>query len=319
MMRERLAITGAFLIVLAVGVTAIILWCRGQEGPASGEPAPSPPCAHPSGPKSPPPRPAPAPLDRERYAWGPGADAEPLSARIPPPVGYRRVPAPVDGFAFWLRSLPLRPGRPLVRLYDGSVKRNQGAHHAVVDIDPGRRDLQQCADAVIRLRAEYLWQRGRPDAIDFHFTSGDLARWCDWRGGSRPRIRGNRVTWSQAAAADSSRKNFRRYLDTVFTYAGTRSLANELEPVRDPSRAQAGDVFIQGGSPGHAVLVVDAAENDSGHRVLLLAQSYMPAQDVHILVNPDSPALSPWYPARRSGELATPEWRFRHEDLRRFR
>ena len=50
---------------------------------------------------------------------------------------------------------------------------------------------------------------------------------------------------------------------------------------------QIGDVFIKGGFPGHAVVVLDMAENDrTGQRVFLLAQSYMPAQDIHIMKNP---------------------------------
>ena len=44
---------------------------------------------------------------------------------------------------------------------------------------------------------------------------------------------------------------------------------------------QIGDVLIQGGSPGHAVIVVDMAENPAtGEKLYLLAQSYMPAQDI---------------------------------------
>jgi hypothetical protein len=103
----------------------------------------------------------------------------------------------------------------------------------------------------------------------------------------------------------------------VFTYAGSASLAAELVAVADPAEIRPGDVFIQGGFPGHAVLVTDVAEDSAGERILLLLQSYMPAQDIHVLTNPSSP-ISPWYSARKEGVLQTPEWTFRYSDLRRF-
>jgi hypothetical protein len=77
-------------------------------------------------------------------------EAESLERRIAPPRGYVRKPAAPGSFAAWLRGLPLKPGRPAVRLHSGDRKWNQEAHHAVVDIDCGAEDLQQCADAVIR-------------------------------------------------------------------------------------------------------------------------------------------------------------------------
>jgi hypothetical protein len=46
-----------------------------------------------------------------------------------------------------------------------------------------------------------------------------------------------------------------------------------------------GHVLIQGGSPGHAVLLVDAA----GERLYLPAQSTMPARDIHRLKNRERP------------------------------
>jgi hypothetical protein len=240
-----------------------------------------------------------------------------LAARIPPPPGFERIPLGKGSFGAWLRELPLRPGRSEVLLHDGRRKRNQNAHFAVVDLDVGEADLQQCADAVIRLRAEYLFAGPCRDEIQFDFTSGDPARWKDWRAGQRPRVQGDRVSWHPTAPADASYANFRRYLDSVFTYAGTVSLQRELTPVEDPADPEPGDVLIQGGFPGHAVIVVDVAQNRAEDRVFLLAQSFMPAQDIHVLKSFEE--YDPWYRAKSGGILRTPEWEFRFEDLRRFR
>ena len=254
-----------------------------------------------------------------RYPW---LESEPdptqgLSARIPPPEGYERVEVEAGSFAAWLRQLPLLPGRPDVMLHDGGRKGRQDVHEAVVDIDVGTRDLQQCADAVIRLRAEYLFSAGRFDEITFDFTSGDAARYARYRDGWRASISGNSVTWNQTAARDASHAAFRRYMDLVFTYAGTASLEKELRSVSTPAQVQPGDVFIQGGFPGHAVIVLDVARTEAGRTVFLLAQSYMPAQQIHVLRNPGSD-LGPWYPVEFGSTLVTPEWRFEAGDLARF-
>jgi len=241
-----------------------------------------------------------------------------LSARIAPPEGYERAEVEAGSFAAWLRELPLLPGRPEVKLHDGRRKGRQDVHEAVVDIDVGTADLQQCADAVIRLRAEYLYANGRADDVAFDFTSGDEARWDRHRQGWRAVINGNQVSWRQSAAADDSRAAFRRYLDLVFTYAGTYSLSQELKAVADPADVRAGDVFIQGGFPGHAVLVVDVAQDPTtGRKAFLLVQSYMPAQQIHVLRNPGG-TMGAWYPADFGGTLRTPEWTFGAGDLERF-
>ena len=80
-----------------------------------------------------------------------------------------------------------------------------------------------------------------------------------------------------------------------------------------------GDVFIQGGFPGHAILVVDLAISETTGRIaIMLAQSYMPAQDIHILLNPASRRKQPWYIAGDDDTLYTPEWTFEWTDLKRF-
>jgi hypothetical protein len=84
-------------------------------------------------------------------------------------------------------------------------------------------------------------------------------------------------------------------------------------------KMEIGHVFIQKGVPfGHAVVVVDMAENPTtGQKVYLLAQSYMPAQEIQVLVNPNNATLSPWYELKNES-LQTPEWDFKPTDLRRF-
>jgi len=187
-----------------------------------------------------------------------------------------------------------------------------------VDIDVGKRDLQQCADAVMRLRAEYFYSIADFDAIHFNFTSGHKAEYKKWVDGYRPRVKGNRVRWAKSSKRNSSYPGFRRYLNVVFSYAGSYSLSQELHKVSDVSLMKIGDVFIQGGFPGHAILVADMAVNGSGKKLFLLVQSYMPAQEIHVLNNPVDSSLTPWYKLDFGEILYTPEWTFTKNDLKRF-
>ena len=246
-------------------------------------------------------------------------NSEAVAIRIPVPDGYRRIVADPVSFADWLRHLPLKEGSPPVYLYNGRKKPNQSAHFAVVDIDVGAKNLQQCADAVIRLRAEYLYSVGDYERIHFNFTSGDKADFTEWTEGYRPVVNGNRVTWIKSGVEEHSYENFKKYLERVFIYAGSYSLSRELQGIQDVNEMKIGDVFIQGGFPGHAVIVVDMAVNEgTGKKLFLLAQSYMPAQDIHILKNPANSRLSPWYELDFGEALNTPEWTFGKSDLKRF-
>ena len=95
-------------------------------------------------------------------------------------------------------------------------------------------------------------------------------------------------------------------------------MSQELHKVSDISLMKIGDVFIQGGFPGHAILVVDMAVNGSGKKLFLLVQSYMPAQEIHVLNNPVDSDSSPWYKLDFGEILYTPEWTFTRNDLKRF-
>lgn len=241
-----------------------------------------------------------------------------LQERIKVPEGFERVKVEDDSFAFYLRNLPLKAHDAKVLYYNGSVKNND-IHAAVIDIDVGSRDLQQCADAVMRLRAEYLYNKGEYDKIHFNFTNGFKADYSKWMQGYRIEVSQNKTSWVKKTESSRDYAAFRKYLDIVFAYAGTLSLSQELEPV-PVKEMKIGDVFIKGGSPGHAVIVVDMAENkEIGEKIFLLAQSYMPAQDIHVLKNMQSEGLSPWYTLNFEDKLLTPEWTFEKESLKRFK
>jgi hypothetical protein len=108
-------------------------------------------------------------------------------------------------------------------------------------------------------------------------------------------------------------------MEMVFQFAGTLSLSKELKPV-SPEDVQIGDILIQGGSPGHAVMVVDMVIHpETKEKLFLLAQSYMPAQETQVLRNPIDYLSSPWFYFDSSDVLDTPEWTFYKGDLKRFR
>jgi hypothetical protein len=270
----------------------------------------------------------------------------PTIGTIPLPAGYTRVPAEKNSFAAWLRMLPLKKNRT-VYLYNGSPKTNQEAQFAVLDvsvndpaIQPGAapapaapgiprkpQDLQQCADAVMRLRAEFLYGLGDFARIDFYTGQGTRLNFAEWLQGRRYSISGGRLIAFSATATklditpNGLRKIFGEYLQTVFTYCGTLSLEKQLDPVSSQnhlssqSYMEIGDILIHGGSPGHAMLVIDMASNQAGQKIYMLSQGYMPAQDIHIVRNLYNDALSPWY-LLEDKTIYTPEYTFEPWQLR---
>ncbi len=242
-----------------------------------------------------------------------------LAERISAPPGYTRVEAKEGSFADWLRHIKLKPHGSKVKTYRGREKFYQNKHVAVINMDTGSRGLQQCADCILRLRAEYLWEQKRFSDLSFKFTSGDESRWTRWREGWRPVISGNHVSWAKTGRAKADYAAFRDWLENVFRYAGTISISRDFPRVKKLKDIKAGDFFVEAGSPGHAVMVMDIAVNETtGKKIMLLAQGFMPAQDMHILLNPVDYKLSPWFECEFGTVLNTPDWDFKPEHLRRL-
>ena len=240
-----------------------------------------------------------------------------IETRILPPSGYVRPEAETGSLLEYLRTFPVKEDGSQVLLYDGSEKWNQDAHAAVLKLPIENADLQQCADSIMRMYAEYFLDTVQEDRISFHFTNGFEAPYTKWRDGYRIKVDGNQVSWVQSAGYDDSYETFVKYMRIIFTYAGTLSMDAEAEPIT-AEELQPGDVFLKGGSPGHVVMVVDLCENEQGQKAFLLAQGYMPAQEFHILKNPAS-ETDPWYYEDEiKYPFSTPEYVFEEGSLQRL-
>ena len=212
--------------------------------------------------------------------------ADNVHTRFKPSAGYTRVAVAPGSFGAYLQSLTLKPAGTHTKTYTGSIARTDLYTAAVIDMSIGSQDLQQCADAVMRLRAEYLYQQKTYKAIAFNFTSGFKCDYIHYADGYRYA----NERWVLKGKKDYSYPNFLRYMNLVFSYAGTLSLQKELKPVTNPNDIKAGDVFIKGGSPGHCFIVMDVTEDSAHKKQFLLAQSFMPAQNIQVLEDG-----SPWF------------------------
>lgn len=216
-------------------------------------------------------------------------------ADIPVPVGFKRTETSIYGK--WIRDIKLSDDNT-VYYYNGAKKNNQNIHVAVLDFDIGDRDLQQCADACMRIRAEYLFKNKEYDKIKFLLANGK---------------------WVGFASYTTKRdyQSFRGFMNYVYSFANTALLKKQLTRIEDNNEVKIGDVFIQSGNPyGHAITVMDVCEDDKGNEMMILSQSYMPAQSIEVLKNKKT--HSAWFPVNFGEELHTPEWIFTKNDLHRF-
>ncbi|MBO5615170.1 MAG: hypothetical protein J5932_03480 [Prevotella sp.] len=193
---------------------------------------------------------------------------------IPVPNGYERVIGTDAAYSQFLRDLPLKPKGSKVKLYTGGDAFFQSVNYAVLDI-PMLSNAEQCADACMRLRAEYLHKTHQYSLIHFQDVNGHTLR---YNGGA-------------------SRKALDKYLKNLYGVANTYSLNREM-PVRPLSEMQPGDVFVypaHGNMMGHAIMVVDVAVNRHGKKAFLLAEGSTPACEIHMLRNIKNPLRSPWF------------------------
>ena len=194
---------------------------------------------------------------------------------ILPPEGYNRIDGDDSRYAKFLRSLPLKPRGSVIKYYYGVIADLQELNYAVVDM-PLLSNAEQCADVCMRLRAEYLYQIGNLDNINFLDVNGNILSYN----------------------GEKSRDSLEKYLRNVFRVANTYSLCQQMDN-RNLSDVQPGDVFVYPANSnryGHAVMVADVAQDpNTGVKAIMLVEGFMPARSIHVMRNWQDPSISPWF------------------------
>ena len=307
-------------------VFVLVVGCQGRAAPISDvEPAVEKPVA-PGGTalmasiaKAPPVAMASGPwYDANTYGWLGKAPTSTLVSRFATPAGATRVPLAAGSFGLFLRTLPLAPEGTPVKSYAGGVL--HAADHpnvaAVADLDVGTHDLQQCADSVIRLHAEWRWSLGKAEETKYHAGGGLVLAFDGYVKGDRIVVENGAPKFARHAKPQAgSHATYRSWLDEVFGWANTGSLATEAKKV-EIADLRPGDFFVMPGAPfGHAVLVLDVA-SAGGKKQALVGQGFMPAQSFHVLRTNGSA----WFAIdEAAGALTTPFWKpFPWSSLRRL-
>ncbi len=227
-----------------------------------------------------------------------------IKARFVCPNGFTRNQYADTSFGYYLENLPLKKWGTKVAYFNGTFKEKNNVYISVIDKAIGVKDLHQCADATMYLWADYLFVNKKFNQIQFKFL-GDNAwhNYWDWCGG--------KVT----------KTNFFKYMEQVWSAANTKSLSTQVKPIT-LANVTIGDILLQTGNPyGHALMIVDVCENKTTkEKKYMLAQSYMPAQETQVLINPNSvdDANKVWFTFKEGEPIITPEWEFTTADFKRF-
>ena len=94
------------------------------------------------------------------------------------------------------------------------------------DLSIGNKNLHQCADAVMRLKADYHYSKQEYDEIHFNLTNGFNMEYTEWKEGNRLNVVGNNTNWYDGSSPSTDKESYWKYLEMVFSYAGTLVLSH---------------------------------------------------------------------------------------------
>jgi hypothetical protein len=233
--------------------------------------------------------------------------------------GYTVFADEAESWTEWLRLLPLAaPGTP-VRNYRGEIVVPGDDEHlaAVVAMDLGTQNVQQGADVVLRLHAEWRWWVKDLRMLYLSDAKVELPL-QKWVAGERLVAREGKPTWIRQAEPKPKLDyaDFRAYLDSVFTWSDSEALLADSVPLA-PESLEPGAFFLHEGPPAEVLIVLDVAASPAGKRAMLLAQGLNPAEDIHV-IRPNRTSL--WFPVRTDQPVRVPRAKaYSWKELRRLK
>ena len=253
-----------------------------------------------------------------------------LETKYNPPEGFERIYN--DGYSNFLRQFPLKENN-IVKFYDGNPfeedKTNYDIWDAVFDYDLGTHKYHECADSVIYLYSKYNWVAKNYKNLEFHTKLGTSLKYNDYLNGVKYKGVKNKENnewidlkndWTNPKPRLNNLKNFEAWLKIVFGWANTYSI-DEYNSIKiNILDMRPGDFFVRSypDSVGHAINVVDVVVNlTNNKKMYMLSQSFQPAQETHILINPQNGSV--WYTLDEFKDIDTPEYLFTVNELKRFK
>lgn len=241
-----------------------------------------------------------------------------LMTRVLTPNGYSRMTVGNGTFAQFIREYQLKENGSKVLLYDGKEKSNQTTAAAVFMLPLEAKNLQQSADSIMRVYAEYYLSIKQYDKICFGYSDGFKAEYVKWIEGNRISVSNSGTKWVKKAEKDESYESFKEYMRMVFAYAGIWTMKDESTSI-SLGEAQIGDVFFDTKDGGRVAMIVDICQGEDGRKAYLLASGGKPAQEFELLANPLH-TDDPWYYEEEiAAQVDTPEFTYKSDSLRRLK
>jgi Domain of unknown function (4846) len=216
-----------------------------------------------------------------------------IENEIPVPTGFQRVAIDSNSFAAYLRTLPIVDASHGVLDFKGRVRVKTGDSSlaAVVPVDIAGKNLWQCMDIILAFKVDFLNKEKRMAEIVFPLPEGTKLSWEEWQNGIRPSFKGLHFYKSISGNMDNSQKSFKKYVNTIFNYSNTQTFYHHY-PAVELAEIKPGDFIVKKGKKGHAVFIVDVAENEYGEKIALIGQGDTPACQFYVLKNKQG---SPWF------------------------